>query len=120
MSTKISSNQLSAQLPMFIANMLRDDIESVQTLLKLLNDQELGCRALVGSDVEARDVAGGLETLIRKGWVDVLVYDTKQRELIPSNTPLEVEMFSNETWFRLTDLGRSSIGNAESGRAETS
>ncbi|MDQ6938691.1 MAG: hypothetical protein M3119_00880 [Verrucomicrobiota bacterium] len=94
--------------------MLRDDIESVETLLKLLNDEDLGCRAVVNKEVEGADVVRGLEKLIQKEWVQVLIYDPKQKELVPSDTPPATGWFSDETWFRLTNLGRSSIEESAS------
>src|SRR2546430_16557066 len=96
-------------LPLLVADMLQDDIESVSSLIKMLNDRDVGWRHYWGTDFTPDDVIRGLRELINQDWAQVLVYDPVQRELVPGELSGTDDLASEEIWYRLTKTGQRGL-----------
>lgn len=101
------NNQIAMQLPMFVVDVLRYDIEQVPSITKLLNNTgSIGWRKFWPHDFTDKEVVGALGRLCNEGLVEVLVYDPQLKELVVGKGQPDFEGRLVENWFRLNDAGR--------------
>ena len=95
-------------LRMFILDVLRYDIEPLESILKLLNnDSCVGWRQFWPRDFTGAEIVPALKELIEKGYVDVYEMSADERELVPTDMArLSLEDSAGNYWYLLTDLGR--------------
>lgn len=97
-----------ASSDMAVADCLLDDIESIETITKLLNVPEFGWRELWPSDFTQIDVEASILRLANRKFIEVLVYDRAKRHLV-ATSKLPVELNSPEVWFALTKRGSAAL-----------
>lgn len=98
----------SGSMDMAVADCLLDDIESIETITKLLNTPEFGWRKLWPSDFTEADVEAAVRRLASSKLIDVLVYDRTKRHLVAVAT-IPLELNSPEVWFALTERGSTAL-----------
>jgi len=91
---------------MFIADVLRYDIEAVPSILRLLNNRgAIGWREFWPRDFTEEDILPALEELVSQGLVQPLEVDESTRELRRVERPVNVRAEASELWFLLTKRG---------------
>ena len=95
-------------LSMFVLDVLRYDIEQVDSIVRLLNDDGcIGWRHLWPMDFTTKDIQPKLKELVQKRLVDVYKRNHGNSELVPVEfDSIDVDTNLNEYWYRLTDAGR--------------
>jgi hypothetical protein len=92
-------------LGLFVLDALSNDIESIESILSLINSDEYGWKNVVGRAFVDKEIKHSLKRLIDKKWVNLLVYDPRLAMAVKSVTD-SIEAHE-ETWFQMTDLGRT-------------
>jgi hypothetical protein len=105
---------------MFVLDALVNDIEDVESVLRMLNsDTALGWSDEWGRPFQRGEVVATLTRLIAKNYVDVLVLasDGKSLESLPSKSlpPSSYE----EVYFAITDRGRTIHRNWDAPSGDT-
>jgi hypothetical protein len=91
---------------MFVVDALRNDVENVAAIVRMLNDRTcFGWRHLWPRDFSEAEVAPVLQQLVRDGLVTPLTYAADRRELV-ADDPGACGTPDGGDWFALTDAGR--------------
>lgn len=98
-----------ADLGMFVLDVLRYDIEQLDSIVKLLNDDScVGWRMFWPRDFTAADVMDALPGLIAEKRVDVFELSNDGGELVPVDmSRLNLKGKAASYWFLLTERGRA-------------
>jgi len=96
----------SDDILMYVADVLRHDIEDISSIVKMLNDEGcIGWRAFWPHDFAANEVADALLKLYKSGLVKALRHDMDSDALVDT-TLTEVELANLAPyWFSLTPSG---------------
>jgi hypothetical protein len=101
------------RLQMFILDVLKYDIENVESILKLLNDRDgIGWRFAWPHDFDKQEVVCGLQNLLRMELIQALTFDDSDEALIEAKDkgaglPENPEAY----WFALTEIGRHALAS---------
>jgi hypothetical protein len=98
---------------MFILDVLKYDIEPLESILNLLNDRDgIGWRNFWPRDFLSDEVLSALAELIKGGMVKVLRYDELETSLVDS-VDYRANLFQHpeQFWFALTDKGTKTLEN---------
>ena len=98
----------SADLSMFILDVLRYDIEPMDSIIKLLNDDGcIGWRHLWSRDFTISDVLPELKKLLQMQFLDIYELDDSNTELIPVEpNEINIDERGDEYWYLITDTGQ--------------
>jgi hypothetical protein len=104
---KMYENTRLPDLWMFIIDVLRYDIEPISSIVNLLNDDDsIGWREFWPADFAALEVAGALEELVARRYVQPLTYDPNKKELVESSVMSGFIESPEDYWFLLMKAGR--------------
>lgn len=97
-----------SELSMFVLDVLRYDIEQIDSIIKLLNDSGcIGWRHCWPRDFAVPEVVSELKSLVRKRLVDVYESNSDESELVAVDWgEIDVDAHATEYWYLLTDRGR--------------
>lgn len=110
-----SMNENNPHLKMFVADMLMNGMETLPSIIDLLNDRRLGgWRNIVTRDFTIDDVRPALEELARSGLIDVWRDAAGGPVQVESEVDIAAVLAAaNENteslWFRLTTAGREAV-----------
>jgi hypothetical protein len=94
------------QLDMFIIDVLRHDIEDIESILKMLNDTGcIGWRQFWPHDFQREEILQGLSRLVKAGMVSPLHYDGQQRVLVNVEGSFDIVQDREDLWFKLDAPG---------------
>jgi len=94
------------QLPMFILDVLRHDIEQIPNIVTILNDTGgVGWRIFSPRDFEPREVYEALLGLIASGLVGVYIDSPENEEIVPFDNAIPSFEQAQDLWFLLTSEG---------------
>lgn len=95
-------------LSMCVLDVLRYDIEPIDSIIRLLNDDGcIGWRHLRESDFTVQDVLPLLKRLVAEGFVDVYERNHDDSELVPVDAEkIDIDKRVDEYWYLLTPAGR--------------
>ena len=94
------------QLPMFILDVLRYDIEQISNIVSLLNNTgSVGWRVFSSQDFEPVEVYEALRGLIASGLVGVYIDLPENEEIVPYDGEIATFAETHNLWFRLTSKG---------------
>ncbi len=97
-----------SDIDMFIVDVLRHDIEQVSSITKILNDSGcIGWREFWPHDFAIEEVVSSLNRLMRRSFVQQLIYDREKGVLIPTSTINDIVSSEEEYWFELTAHGNA-------------
>jgi hypothetical protein len=107
MTTKTDNKDTEiSQMAMFVIDVLRYDIETTSSILKLLNDRgSIGWRFAWSKDFTEAEVIQALKELVRKGLVKLLLQDEAIKELVPVSETEVIWDNVDSLWFKLTKNG---------------
>lgn len=96
-----------SQLGMFVIDVLRYDVETLSSILKLLNDDGcIGWRFAWPHNFTKKEVTDALEELLRKGLVLPLHEDKELKELVPLQQEQDIWIEGIDAiWFDITKKG---------------
>lgn len=96
----------SELLEMFVLDVLRYDYESIDSIIKLLNDSEgVGWREFWPTDFSTEELIPALESLVKKEHVKPFYFDQTTQSLEKFDHPCFIEVVE-QVWFGLTEEGR--------------
>lgn len=95
-----------ALLDLYVLDALADDIEDLESILRMLNNPSIGWREEWGKDFERPEVVTALSRLIRAGQVLVYVLDAQGKELIPAQEQTLPSSSYDDVWFGPSPAGR--------------
>ena len=95
-----------ALLDLYVLDALADDIEDMESILRMLNNRTVGWRDEWGKDFERLDVVTALSRLAKGGQVLVYRLDPDGRELIEAPQQTLPPSTYDDVWFGLTPAGR--------------
>ncbi|HMG17259.1 MAG TPA: hypothetical protein VK573_00935 [Gemmatimonadales bacterium] len=95
-----------ALLDLYVLDAMADDIEDVESILRMLNNPSIGWRDEWGKDFERLDVVTALSRLAKAGQVVVYRLDTDGKELIRTQDQTLPPSTYDDFWFGLSPAGR--------------
>ncbi len=102
-------------LSMFVLDVLRYDIEQIDSIIKLLNDDGcIGWRHRRAFDFTVQEVATELKKLVQEKLVETYGRSSDNSELLPVDCDnIDVDAKVNEYWYLITNLGRETWNDWE-------
>jgi hypothetical protein len=102
-------NDNASHLPFFVLDVMRHDvIESIQSMLTLLNnDGCIGWRDCWPRDFRPDDILPALQSLAQQGHIEILREAESDNIVVPVElSDLDLDRDKDVLWFRLTQKGR--------------
>ena len=104
MATAENSN---VNLLLFVVDVLRHDIESLSSVIKMLNSKScVGWRTFWPHDFTSDEVIRALEELRKRKWIEVLHYSETTKQLTPAPLNSGVSEEASSCWFKVTAEGQ--------------
>ncbi len=101
-------------LDYFVLDALANDIEGLESILRILNSStELGWRDQHPEPFERSEVVPSLVGSIRRGLVEACTYSEAERCLVGKGTKVVPDQGFDDLWFRLTSKGRIVLNSWE-------
>ncbi len=90
----------------YILDVLADDIENFESIMRRLNHDDAGWMVEWGRAFDPAEVAAALQRLVDTAHVHVLRFDEERRELVEYSAGERLLVSDDGIWFELTQHGR--------------
>lgn len=104
----------TSNLDYFVLDTLANDIEDLDSILRLLNSPtELGWRDQHPEPFEREEILPSLVRSIRRGLIEACAYSDEERALVGAGMKVVPDGDFDSLWFRLTPQGRMVLDSWE-------
>lgn len=93
-------------LDLYVLDAIADDIEDIESILRMLNNPSIGWREEWGKDFERPEVVLALSRLVKAGQVLAYGLDGQGKELIEANKQALASTTYDDFWFGPSPAGR--------------